>query len=87
MGSLGTPELIIIAVIVLLVFGGAWLPKLARNLGRTKVEVDKAKTEFEKTKAELAESTGMTEIAETVKKVDQTLKTPAKTIVKKNLTP
>lgn len=85
MGSLGTPEMIIIGVIVLLVFGAGWLPKAARNLGRTKVEVDKAKAEFEKTKTELAESSGLGEVAETVKKVDQTLKTPAKNIIKKNL--
>ena len=38
MGSLGTSELIIIAVIVLLVFGGSQLPKLARNLGKAQKE-------------------------------------------------
>lgn len=77
--------MLIIGAVILLLFGGAWLPKLARNLGRTKVEVDKAKAEFESTKAELAESTGLGEVAETVKKVDKTLKTPAKSIIKKNL--
>ena len=35
---LGTPELIIIAVIVLLLFGGAKLPKLARSLGQAQKE-------------------------------------------------
>lgn len=38
MGSLGTSELIIIAVIVLLVFGGSQLPKLAKNLGKAQKE-------------------------------------------------
>jgi len=42
MPNLGAPELIIILIIVLLVFGGAKLPKLARSLGE-------AKNEFEKT--------------------------------------
>lgn len=32
---LSTTELLIIAAIVLLIFGGAWLPKLARRAGRT----------------------------------------------------
>lgn len=31
--GLGTPELIIILVIILLLFGGTQLPKLARSLG------------------------------------------------------
>ena len=40
--TLGGPELLIIAVIVVLVFGAGWLPKAARNLGKAKVELDKA---------------------------------------------
>lgn len=38
MPTLGAPELIIILVIVLLVFGGAKLPKLARSLGQAQKE-------------------------------------------------
>jgi len=38
MGSLGTGELIIILIIILLVFGGAKLPKLARSLGQAQKE-------------------------------------------------
>lgn len=78
--------MLLVGAVILLVFGGAWLPKLARNLGKTKVEVDKAKAEFESTKAELTEAAGpLAGVADTVKKVDQTLKTPAKSIIKKNL--
>ncbi len=35
---LGTPEIIIIAVIVLLLFGSTQLPKLARSLGQAQKE-------------------------------------------------
>lgn len=38
MGSIGAPELIIILLIVLLIFGGAKLPKLARSLGQAQKE-------------------------------------------------
>jgi len=38
MGSLGTGELLIILVVVLLIFGGAKLPKLARSLGQAQNE-------------------------------------------------
>ena len=36
--NLGAPELIIVLLIVLLVFGGAKLPKLARSLGQAQKE-------------------------------------------------
>ena len=36
--NLGTPELLVILVIVLLVFGGAKLPKLASSLGQAQKE-------------------------------------------------
>lgn len=38
MGSLGTTELIIILIVVLVVFGGSQLPKLARSLGQAQKE-------------------------------------------------
>jgi sec-independent protein translocase protein TatA len=41
MGSLGSGELIIILIIVLVVFGGAKLPKLARSLGQAQREFKK----------------------------------------------
>ncbi len=39
--NLGAPELIILLVLVLLLFGGAKLPKLARSLGQAQGEFKK----------------------------------------------
>jgi sec-independent protein translocase protein TatA len=36
--NLGTPELIIVLVVVLLLFGSTQLPKLARSLGQAQKE-------------------------------------------------
>ena len=40
-GAVGPPELILILVIVLVIFGGTKLPKLARSLGEAKKEFEK----------------------------------------------
>ena len=45
MAGLGAPELLIILALVLLIFGGAKLPKLARSLGRAQQEFHKGKVE------------------------------------------
>lgn len=39
--DLGAPELIIILIVILLLFGGAKLPGLARSLGQAKSEFEK----------------------------------------------
>ena len=48
MAGLGAPELLIILVIVLLIFGGAKLPKLARSLGEAQREFKKGHDEAPK---------------------------------------
>ena len=40
--AIGAPELLIGLVLVLLLFGGSQLPKLARSLGQAKTELKKA---------------------------------------------
>jgi TatA/E family protein of Tat protein translocase len=43
--NLGAPELIIILLIVLLIFGGAKLPQLARSLGKAQSEFKRGSEE------------------------------------------
>ena len=45
MGSLGTGELIIILIILLVLFGGAKLPSLARSLGKAQKEFKEGQRE------------------------------------------
>ncbi len=48
MGPLGTPELILIFIVILLLFGAKKLPELARGLGKSMGEFKKAREDFER---------------------------------------
>jgi sec-independent protein translocase protein TatA len=49
LGSIGMPELVVIFVIALIVFGPRKLPELGRSLGRGLAEFKHATNEFQKT--------------------------------------
>ena len=46
---MGTPEIVIVLIVVLVLFGGSQLPKLARNLGTAQRELKKAMDEGKNT--------------------------------------
>lgn len=55
LATLGPPELLIGLVIVLILFGGSQLPKLARSLGQAQKEFKQGVTEGSKDTADTAE--------------------------------
>jgi sec-independent protein translocase protein TatA len=46
--NLGAPELLIVLLVILVLFGGAKLPKLARSLGEAKKEFAEGMNEKDK---------------------------------------
>ena len=54
---LDPPEIILIVVVILVLFGGSQLPKLAKNLGKAQQEFKSGLTEGQK-EAEREKSTG-----------------------------
>jgi sec-independent protein translocase protein TatA len=52
MFGIGLPELIVILVILLLIFGAAKLPEIGRSIGKAIKEFKKASTDEDKTKEE-----------------------------------
>lgn len=47
MGPIGGPEMMVIFIIVLLLFGAKKIPELARGLGKSMGEFKRARDEFE----------------------------------------
>jgi len=54
MGGIGAPELIIILLVILLLFGSTKLPKLAKSLGEAQKEFKKGVSESEAQQARQA---------------------------------
>jgi sec-independent protein translocase protein TatA len=54
--GLGTPELLLVLFVILLLFGGAKLPSLARGLGQSIREFKKASNHEEEEKTEVAKT-------------------------------
>jgi len=79
--SLGGPEILIIVVIAVLLFGANWLPKAARNLGKAKVEMDKTQKQFAETKKSVEDATGMKELQATMNKANKALNTSPKKLL------
>jgi len=55
-GSIGVPELIIIFIIALLIFGPRKLPKIGKSIGRTLAEFKRASSDLKSTLEEEIES-------------------------------
>ena len=71
MAGLGAPELLIILAVVLLLFGGAKLPKLARSLGEAQREFKKGVKESEKEGDQPVDTTAA-EVAQPVEPIADT---------------
>ncbi|HEV2883507.1 MAG TPA: twin-arginine translocase TatA/TatE family subunit [Pyrinomonadaceae bacterium] len=54
-GGLGTPELLVIAVVIFLLFGATRLPQLAKSLGQSKRAFKEGLDEGEKEAQEMKE--------------------------------
>lgn len=72
MFGLGIPELIIIFVIALIVFGPKKLPDLGKSIGRAMAEFKKASDEFqESVRTEMKEVEQSANVKEELKKIEQ----------------
>jgi len=79
MGRIGPTEIIIVAVLIIVIFGWKRLPDAARSLGRSarvfKSEVDEMKKENEASKSDASTTTVRSEPIEPAATVDRTMPT------------
>ena len=69
--SLGIPEVIVIVLVVLLLFGAKRIPELARSLGRAQHEYKKAKDALKEEAEDLQKSVEKVSEAESKKEEDK----------------
>jgi len=67
-GSLGVPELMMIFVVALLLFGPKNLPKIGRTLGRAMAEFRRASNDFKRT---IEEEVAASEIRDVKREIDE----------------
>lgn len=77
MGPLGTPELILIFIVVLLLFGSKKLPELARGLGKSMGEFKKAREDFEREITRAADEVRIKEAQKTEARTEPQAQPPA----------
>ena len=75
-GSIGMPELIIILVIALIIFGPRKLPELGKSLGRSLNEFKKASTDLQNTLEQEIKIEEQKEAADKFKVDENKFKTP-----------
>ena len=76
MFGLGLPEIVVIFVIALLVFGPKKLPDLGRSIGRAMAEFKKASEDFQETvRSEMKEVEKTVDVKEEVRQLEGLVKT------------
>ena len=80
MFGLGIPELIVIFVIALVVFGPKKLPELGKSIGRAMAEFKKASEDFqESVRTEMREVEREASVKEEIKQIEQSVQEGTKT--------
>jgi len=71
-GSLGMPEIMLIFVVALLLFGPRQMPKIGKSLGRALAEFRKASNDFRRT---IEDEVAASEVADIKKDIEEVRKT------------
>ncbi len=89
-GTLGMPELILIFVVALLLFGPRKMPQIGRSIGRAMGEFRRASNEFKRTIEDEVAADEIREVEKDLKEIKKTITDPVgisdlKTSIKESL--
>ena len=75
-GSLGMPEIMLIFVVALILFGPRQMPKIGKSLGRALAEFRRASNEFKKTIEDEVAASDLKEVSRDIEEIRKTVKHP-----------
>jgi TatA/E family protein of Tat protein translocase len=75
-GTLGMPELILIFVVALLLFGPRKMPEIGKSIGRAMGEFRRASNEFKRTIEDEVASEDIREVEKDLKEITKVVKDP-----------
>ena len=75
-GTLGMPELILIFVVALLLFGPRKMPQIGRSIGRAMGEFRRASNEFKRTIEDEVSADEIREVEKDLKEIKKTITDP-----------
>jgi len=86
-GTLGMPELILIFVVALLLFGPRKMPEIGRSIGRALGEFRRASNEFKRTIEDEVAAEEIREVEKDLKGIGKSVKTPLESEAAKDASP
>ena len=75
-GSLGMPEIMLIFVVALILFGPRQMPKIGKSLGKALAEFRRASNEFKKTIEDEVAASELEEVSRNIKEIRKTVRNP-----------
>jgi len=75
-GSLGMPEIMLIFVVALILFGPRQMPKIGKSLGRALAEFRRASNEFKKTIEDEVAASDLKEVSRDIDEIRKAAKNP-----------
>ncbi len=80
-GSLGMPEIMLIFVVALILFGPRQMPKIGKSLGKALAEFRRASNEFKRTIEDEVAASDLEEVRKDIEEIREVARNPVKKVL------